>query len=176
MTEDAIVFGFERGDEGALWALDTAKGELRELVAKKKYHFIPVAARDGVVIALTWPTWDTDKQSLVGLDAKTGEQRWEFKPQATDARITESHGHLDLRLTRKGLLVVQVLEEQQQLLIETLEPKTGASVEKHITALEGSGSHVFWDALWSTDMAWLDIGSWVYAIDLSAGTTRYRLD
>jgi outer membrane protein assembly factor BamB len=176
LTEDAIVFGFEQGDEGALWALDTASGELRKVVAKKKYRFIPVAARDGTVIALTWPTWDTDKQSLLGLDAKTGAQRWEFKPLAADARITESHGHLDLRLTRKGLLVVQVLEEEKQLLVETLDPRTGASAEKQTTTLEGSGSHVFWDALWSADMAWLDIGSWVYAIDLRSGATMYRLD
>jgi outer membrane protein assembly factor BamB len=176
LTEDAILFGFEQGDEGALWALDTASGELRKLVAKKKYRFIPVAARDGVVIALTWPTWDTDKQSLVGLDAQTGEQRWEFKPQATDARVTETHGHLDMRLTRKGLLVMQVLEDEKQLLAETLDPQTGASADKQLTALEGSGSHVFWGALWSTDMAWLDIGSQIYAIDLGTGATRYRLD
>ena len=176
LSEEAIVFAFEQGDEGALWALDTASGELRKLAAQKKYRYTPVAARDGVVIALTWPTWDTEKQSLLGLDAKTGEQRWEFKPQATDARITQVHGHLDLRLTRKGLLVVQVLEDQRQLLIETLDLRTGASADKQITTLEGSGSHVFWDALWSTDMAWLDIGSEVYAIDLATGATRYRLD
>ncbi len=176
LTDDAILFGFDQGDEGALWALDTASGKLHKVVAKKKYRFIPVGARDGTVIALTWPTWDTDKQSLIGLDAKTGEQRWEFKPQATDARITETHGHLDLRLTRKGLLVVQVLEDQKQLLVETLDPRTGASAEKRTTALEGSGSHVFWDALWSTDIAWLDIGSWIYGIDLSTGATMYRLD
>jgi outer membrane protein assembly factor BamB len=145
-------------------------------VAKKKYRFIPVAARDGTVIVLTWPTWDTDKQSLLGLDAKTGEQRWEFKLLATDARITETHGHLDLRLTRNGLLVVQVLEDQKQLLVETLDPRTGASAEKRTTTLDGSGSHVFWDALWSTDIAWLDIGSWVYGIDLRTGATMYRLD
>jgi outer membrane protein assembly factor BamB len=176
LTEDAIFFGFERSDEGALWAVDTASGQLRKVVAKKKYRFIPVAARDGIVIALTWPTWDTKKQLLVGLDAQTGEQRWEFKPLATDARVTDSHGHLDLRLTRKGLLVVQVLEDEKQLLVETLDPRTGASAGKQTTVLEGSGSHVFWDALWSTDVAWLDIGSWIYAIDLQTGATRYRLD
>jgi outer membrane protein assembly factor BamB len=176
LTEDAILFGFEQGDEGALWALDTASGKLHKLVAKKKYRFIPVAARDGVVIALTWPTWATDKQSLVGLDVKSSEQRWEFKPQATDARVTETHGHLDVRLIRKGLLVVQVLEDQQQLLVEMLDPRTGASSDKQTAALEGSGSHVFWDALWSADMAWLDIGSWVYAVDLGTGAIRYRLD
>jgi outer membrane protein assembly factor BamB len=176
LAEDAILFGFEQGDEGALWALDRASGKLHKVAAKKKYRFIPVAARDGTVIALTWPTWDTDKQSLLGLDAKTGEQRWEFKPLATDARITETHGHLDLRLTRKGLLVVQVLEDQKQLLVETLDPRTGTSAEKRTTTLEGSGSHVFWDALWSTDIAWLDIGSWIYGIDLRTGATMYRLD
>jgi outer membrane protein assembly factor BamB len=176
LAEDAIFFGFEQGDEGALWAVDTASGELRKVVARKKYRFVPVAARDGVVIALTWPTWDTEKQSLLGLDARTGEQRWEFKPLATDARVVQTHGHLDLRLTRKGLLVVQVLENEKQLLVETLDPRTGTSSDKQITTLEGSGSHVFWDALWSTDVAWLDIGSWVYAIDLGTGATRYRLD
>jgi outer membrane protein assembly factor BamB len=176
LTEAAIYFGYDRPEEGALWAMDTASGKLRKVVAKKKYFFVPVAARDGMIIALTWPNWDQKKQSLVGLDAQTGEQRWEFKPRATDSRVIDTHGHMDWRLTAKGLLLVQVLEDQRQMIVETLDLKTGASAGKQTTPLDGSGSHVFWSALWSNDMAWLDIGSSVYALDLASGTTAYRLN
>jgi hypothetical protein len=176
LSENALFFGNNSSDEGTLWAMDTASGKLRKVIAKKKYHFAPVAARDGIVMVLSWPNWDAKKLVLLGLDAKTGEQRWEFKPQAQDSRATDSHGHLDWRLTTKGLLLIQVLEDQQQLIVETLDPHTGASANKQTTALDGAGSHVFWSALWSSDMAWLDIGSSVYALDLATGATAYRLD
>ena len=176
LADDAIFFGYDRPEQGAIWAMDTASGKLREVVAKKKYLFAPIAERDGVLIALTWPNWDQKKQTLVGLDARTGEQRWEFKPQATDARLIETHGHLDWQMTKQGLLVVQVLEDERQLIVEMLDPRTGASAGKQVTALKDSGSHVFWDALWSNDMAWLDIGSRVYALDLTTGAAVYQLD
>jgi outer membrane protein assembly factor BamB len=176
LTEEAIFFGHQQGDEGALWAMDTATGELRRVVAKKKYTFLPVAARDGVVIALTRPNWDRKKLLLIGLDSRTGETRWEFKPQAQDARAIDVHGHIDWRLTRQGLLLVQVLEDERQMIVETLDLRTGASAGRRTTQLDGSGSHVFWQALWSNDMAWLDIGSSVYALDLATGATAYRLD
>jgi hypothetical protein len=127
------------------------------------------------LIVLTWPTWDSTKLSLLGLDAKTGEQRWEFKPQVKDARMTTSNGHWDWRLTQKGLLMVQVLDDQQQLLVETLDPKTGAIAGQQTTPLGDSGSHVFWRAMWADDYAWLSIGSLIYAIDLTTGQTAYTL-
>jgi outer membrane protein assembly factor BamB len=176
LTDEALFFSHTNGDDGALWAIDTADGKLRQVLAKKKYNFVPVAERDGMLMALTWPSWDEHKLALIGLDAKSGEQRWEFKPQASDARATDVHGHLDWRLTRQGLLLIQVLEDQAQLIVETLDPRTGASTNRQITPLDGLGSHVFWQALWSNDMAWLDIGSLVYAVDLTTGTTVYRLD
>ncbi|HEX5688752.1 MAG TPA: PQQ-binding-like beta-propeller repeat protein [Roseiflexaceae bacterium] len=176
VSDDALFFRHSDSDTGALWALDTADGKLRQVAAKRKYEFLPVAVRDGVLIALTWPNWDTSKVSLLGLDPKSGEQRWEFKPQVSDARATEIHGHLDWRMTKQGLLLVQVLEDEAQLVTETLDPKTGTSSNRQVTSLEGMGSHVFWQALWSNDMAWLDIGSSVYAVDLNKGATVYRLD
>jgi hypothetical protein len=145
------------------------------VITKKKSRFVPVAARDGIVIALTWPTWDGKKQSLVGLDARTGEQRWEFKPQTEGSRLTDTHGNWGWHTTPKGLLSVQVLEDQKQLVVETLDPRTGASSGRQITPLDDSGSLVFWDVLWGDDTAWLDIGRFVYVLDLASGTTTYRL-
>ncbi len=171
-----IFFNADKGDEGALWALDTSTGKLRTVVTKKKSHFVPVAARDGILVALTWPTWDTKKQSLVGLDAQTGEQRWEFKPQIEGSRLTDTNGNWAWRTTAKGLLSIQVLEEQKQMVVEMIDPKTGTSTGRQITPLDDSGSLVFWDALWGDGMAWLDIGRFVYALDLATGATAYRLD
>jgi outer membrane protein assembly factor BamB len=176
LSDEALFFRQSEGDTGSIWAIDTSDGTLRQLIAKKKYEFFPMAVRDGVVIALTWPNWDTKKLSLIGLDPKSGDQRWEFKLQASDSRATEIFGHMDWRLTKQGLLLVQVLEDQAQLAIETLDPKTGTSSNRQTTRLTGPGSNVFWQALWSTDMAWLHIGSDVYAVDVASGKTVYRLD
>jgi outer membrane protein assembly factor BamB len=176
LADGMIFFNTREGDEGTIWALETSSGKLRSVVTKNKAHFVPVAARDGTLIALTWPTWDTEKQSLVGLDAQTGEQRWEFKPQVEGSRLSESHGNWDWRMTAKGLLSIQVLEEQKQLVVEMIDPQTGTSAKQQITPLDESGSLVFWDALWGDGMAWLDIGRFVYALDLTTGTTAYRLD
>jgi outer membrane protein assembly factor BamB len=176
LADGMIFFNPSRGDEGALSALDTSTGKLRTVITKKKAHFVPVAARDGILIALTWPTWDTKKQSLVGLDARTGEQRWEFTSQTEGSRLSESHGNWDWRMTPKGLLSIQVLEDQKQLVVETIDLRTGASTGQQITPLDDSGSQVFWDVLWGDDTAWLDIGRFVYVLDLATGTTMYRLD
>ncbi len=79
-------------------------------------------------------------------------------------------------MTKQGLLSIQVLEEQQQLVTEIIDPQTGTSAKKQITPLDLSGSLVFWDALWGDELAWLDIGRFVYVIDLATGQTAYRLD
>jgi outer membrane protein assembly factor BamB len=176
LVGDTIFFNNDSSTDGGLWALDTSNGEVRTVITKPKYRFVPVAARDNIVIVLTWPTWDTEKQSLVGLDVASGEQRWEFKPQVGGARISTTHGGWDWRMTKQGLLSIQVLEEQQQLVTEILDPQTGTSAKQQVTPLDASGSLVFWNALWGDEMAWLDIGRFVYVIDLETGTTAYRMD
>jgi hypothetical protein len=79
-------------------------------------------------------------------------------------------------MTSTALLSIQVLEEQKQLVVETIDPRTGTSTKRQITPLDASGSLVFWDALWGDGMAWLDIGRFIYALDLTTGATAYRLD
>jgi outer membrane protein assembly factor BamB len=175
LADNGLFFSNEIGNDGTLWALDASNGASHKLLDGKKRKFVPVATRDGILIVLTWPTWDSTKLSLLGLDAKTGEQRWEFKPQVKDARMIASNGHWDWRLTQNGLLMVQVLDDQQQLLVETLDPKTGTVAGQQTTSLGDSGSHVFWRAMWADDYAWFNIGSLIYAIDMKTGQTVYTL-
>ena len=92
------------------------------------------------------------------------------------SRTSESHGNWDWHMTAKGLLSIQVLEGQKQLVVEVIDPRTGTSNGRQITPLDESGSLVFWDVLWGDDTAWLDIGRFTYVLDLASGTTTYRLE
>jgi hypothetical protein len=110
------------------------------------------------------------------MDARAGEQRWEFTSQTGGSRMSESHGNWDWHTTPKGLMSIQVLEDQKQLIVETIDPRTGTSTGRQVTPLDESGSLVFWDVLWGDDTAWLDIGRFTYVLDLATGRTMYRLD
>lgn len=172
LLTDKALFG---SNGGVLWALDTASGDLRKLADDQEYKFVPLAARDDTLIVLAWPSWDSKRQALWGLDAATGERRWQYALQAKEARLLQPFGDWDWRLTPKGLVVVQVLKDQRQLIVDLVDPHTGVSTARQTTALGSSGSPTFWHAIWTDDMAWLKIDFSLYAVDLATGATAYRL-
>ncbi len=172
LLADTALYG---SSDGILWALNTADGTYGNLLEDKEFQFVPLVTRDDTLIVLTWPTWDTERQSLWGLDRATGARRWQYALQASDPWFLETLGDWDFRLTEKGLVVIQVPEDQQQIVVETLDPLTGVSSGQLVTALEGPGSHVLWNLFWSDDTAWMEIGSEIYGLDLATGTPSYRL-
>jgi outer membrane protein assembly factor BamB len=176
LADNAIFISSDRGGEHTIWALSSAGGKFRQIAHEKDNYLIPVAARDGILVVLAWPSWDSSRQALWGLDAATGERRWQFVPQAKDARFTDVFGNWDWRLGAKGLTVIQVLDDQKQLISEILDLKTGVSSARQVTALKGPGSQTWWRVTWADDMAWLDIGSSIYAVDLTTGATAYQLN
>ena len=149
--------------------------EMRKLADDQEYKFVPLAARDDTLIVLAWPSWDSERQALWGLDATTGERRWQYALQAKEARLLRPFGDWDWRLTPKGLVVVQVLKDQRQLIVDLVDPRTGVSAARQTTALGSSGSPTFWHVIWADDMAWLKIDFSLYAVDLTTGATAYRL-
>lgn len=170
-TGDALYVG----SGGLLWALDTSDGAARTLVEDKEYNLTPLAARDGMLIALASPTWDSQRKLLWGLDARTGERHWQLKLQARELIAGTSSGDWDFRLTQKGLTVLQVLRDDAKLVVETLNPRTGASLGRQENALEGAHMPGLYRAIWGDDSAWLEVDSDVFAVDLASGKIAYRL-
>jgi outer membrane protein assembly factor BamB len=171
LADDAVFVGNGK----LLWALATADGSTRTLVEDKEYNLTPVAARDGMLIVVASPTWDSQRKLLWGLDAQTGERHWQLKLDAHEWLGLSSSGDFDLRLTAKGLTVVQVLREDAKLVVETLNPRTGASQTRQESALEDMSMPGLRRSFWGDDTAWLEIDSDIFAVDLATGTIAYRL-
>jgi outer membrane protein assembly factor BamB len=171
LTDDALYVG----NRGLLWALATADGARRTLVEDEEHNLTPLAARDGMLIVLAAPTWDSQRQILWGLDARTGERRWELKLQGHSWIGLSSSGDFDVRLTAKGLAVLQVLRDEATLVFERLDPRTGASLVRQKNVLEDMSMPSLRRSLWGDDTAWLEIDSDIVAVELATGRMVYRL-
>jgi outer membrane protein assembly factor BamB len=171
LTEQAIF----TSNEGQIWALDTGSGAVRTLVDEKEYTLVPLALRDGTLIALAAPTWDSHRLALWGLDATSGERRWQVALAAHEPSQLRGLGDWDWRLTPKGLVVVQVLRDQTQLSVQTIALRTGVISGQQVTDLTNTHMPTLQSITWADDMAWLKIDNSVYAIDLATGATAYHL-
>jgi len=171
LTDQAIF----ASNQGTIWALDTSSGAVRTLVDEKEYTLVPLALRDGTLIAIAAPTWDSTRLALWGLDATSGERRWQVALNAHELNRLRAFGDWDWRLTPKGLVVAQVLRDQSQLVVQTIAPRTGVISGHHVTELTNTHMPTLQSITWADDMAWLKIDNNLYAIDLATGATAYHL-
>ena len=160
---------------GQIGVLSLADGTVRALAEDKEYTVRPVAVHDGMLLVAAAPNWDSQRQEIWGIDMQTGERRWQAKLQAHDLREAGSTGDWDWQLTRQGLAVVQVLRDDARLVVELLDPRTGASALRQEHALEGSSMPMLRNTLWSDDTAWLQIDSQILAVDLATAQIEYSL-
>lgn len=158
-----------------IWALDTADGGVRTLIEEQEHNLRPLALRDDTLIVLAAPTWDSQRQELWGLDAATGERRWQQPLQAQSLRQGSSSGDWDWQLTSKGLVIVQVLRDEARLIVETLDPRTGASSARQETELTDLTMPSLYQPMWTEDMVYLKLDSHIYAVDLATGKTAFEI-
>ena len=158
-----------------IWALDTADGSVRTLIEEKEYSLRPLALRDDTLIVLATPTWDSRRQALWGLDAASGERRWQLPLQAHELRQGSSSGDWDWQLTPKGLVLVQVLRDEARLIVETIDPRSGASSARQQSELSDLHMPSLYQPLWTDDTVYLKLDSHIYAVDLATGKTAYQL-
>ena len=158
-----------------IWAMDTADGSVRTLIEDKEYNLRPLARRDNMLIVLAAPTWDSQRQELWGLDVASGARRWQQSLKAHDLRRSSSSGDWDWQLTPKGLVVVQVLRDDARLIVETLDPQSGASSARQETQLTDLHMPSLYQPMWTDDTVYLKLDSQIYAIDLATGLPVYQL-
>jgi len=155
-------------NDGLLSVLDTTTGALTTLMRDKEYYLTPLFARGTLVVVKATPNWDRARNSLWALDTTTGERRWEYAIQAKEWFGDSGFNEWGAQLTPDGVAVVQVPNDANQLIVDRLDLQTGASVGHQVTKLDDSSTTV-WDNRWTERMAWLQIGSKTYTIDLLSG-------
>ncbi|MBK9944529.1 MAG: PQQ-binding-like beta-propeller repeat protein [Kouleothrix sp.] len=170
-TDTAIYMG----QGGQLWELGLVDGAIRMLAENQEYNLTPIMLSDGTLIVQASPTWDSQRQELWGVDLKTGTRSWQQKLKAHELHRGSSSGDWAAQLTPRGLMVVQVLRDEAQLLIDTIDPHTGASLIHTQHALQGAHMPGLRASQWADDTGWLMIDGDVFAIDLANGQIEYRL-
>lgn len=160
------------GHDGTVTAVHTQDGRSNTLVVESDYDLTPLARQDDVLIVHATRTRGSERDELWGLDAESGELRWQYLLQA-QCLLGETCGAdstWDWRLTSRGLVVLQVLSDPDRLIVETLNPHSGVSTGQVSTAL-----HDDWctDVAWTDDVAWLPIRGKLYTVDLTTGTLIY---
>jgi outer membrane protein assembly factor BamB len=165
---------FYAGDD-KIYALDATSGAARTLIADKQAHFYPVAGREGVLVVLTNPTWDSNRWTILGLDMQTGARRWQFAVQGQAPLGFGSSADWLWRLTPKGLTVVQLPRAGSgQIMADALDLQTGVSAGQQVTPVGGHRG-VTSAPLLTDERIWLNFGDQIYALDATTGKLAYTI-
>jgi outer membrane protein assembly factor BamB len=171
LIDGAIVFAAD----DKVYTVDAASGAMHTLIEDKQAHFYPVAGRDGVLVVLTTPAWDSDRWIILGLDAQTGARRWQFAVQSQTPLGFGSSANWLWRLTSKGLTVVQLPHNgSPQITADVLDLQTGVSAGSQVTPI-GKHSGVTSEPLLTGALIWLNFGDQILALDATSGKLSYSV-
>lgn len=160
-------------NDGRLSSLDTATGALTTLLRDDDYKLTPLFARGATAVVIATPNWDANRHSLWAIDADSGERRWQYDLQAREWFGDSGFNEWGAQLTPDGVTVVQVPDGRDELIVERLDLQSGVSAGRQITKLDDDSPTV-WENRWTDRMAWLDIDSKLYTIDLLSGAVTSR--
>jgi outer membrane protein assembly factor BamB len=172
LIDGTIVYA---ATQDAIYAVDTASGSTHILIEDKQAHFYPVAGRDGVLVLLSTPAWDTGRWTILGLDMQSGERRWQFAVQGQVPLGLGSGADWLWRLTPQGLTVVQLPSGGSgQIVADVLDIQTGVSAGPQLTPIDKQASLTS-EPLLSDRLIWLNFGDRILALDAATGKLAYRV-
>lgn len=164
LASGAIYLGQEHGK---IMAINAQDGRPNTLTGEPDYDLTPLARQDDTLIVRATRTRGSERDELWGLDAESGERRWQYLLQGEDWVHDTARGQWDCQLTSRGLVLLQVLSDPDQLIVETLDPLNGVSAGQVSTKVHDD----YWgDVAWTDDVAWLRIRGKLYTVDLATGT------
>ena len=159
---------FDDRDDGVT-ALDLATGKPRRLAADKEYTIRPLYGQGDEVVVKAAPHWDSNRVALWGLDAATGNKRWQFPLSAQHLSLDTLLDTWSWRRTPAGLVVLQQLPDDT-VSLDVVNPATGVSTGRKIFPGRGFSRYVMRD-----ELAWIPTRSGYDAIGLPGGQVAYHL-
>jgi hypothetical protein len=157
-------------EAGVVAALNPVDGTWRVVAHALDYRLIPLATADNLLIVRAIRSRGTERNELWGIDLTSGEPRWQHVLQASRWLREPGAGAIwDWRLTPKGLAILQVLSEPDQLVLDILDPQTGVSPGQKTIPVSDS---FFSDLTWTDDAVWVALRQ-IHKVDLSTGTVTY---
>ena len=169
---NATLLGEERlylDTYAGLWAVSMADGQVQMLGKEidPDYDWLPIDEREGLIFAWARRTRGSSRYELWALDA-SGKRIWQHEMPG-DSLLGVDPGSPDwtYRFTPRGLLLIQILDDPEQVLLEVIEPQTGqltdrTSIEVENASLDG--------VAWRGYCGYLTIDGDLYELDLETST------
>jgi len=180
MTDSTLYFN--NGND--LMAVDKSSGTMKVLLTNPDYELLPLAMAGDTLIVRARRTRGTEIFQLWGVDAASGSQVWQVDTQGSSpidppnemaGLIDDTSSGWTWRLTSTGLVVAQFQAKPNQLVLETFNPSTGASLSKQAIPLKNiSGDFYAIPTVfgWVGNIAYLAIETNIYTLDVTTGQLK----
>ena len=180
MTDSTLYFN--NGND--LMAVDKSRGSMKVLLTNPDYELLPLAMAGHNLIVRARRTRGTEIFQLWGVDAASGSQIWQVDtrgsspidpPNEMAGLIDDTGSGWTWRLASTGWVVAQFQAKPNQLVLETFNPATGASLSKQAIPLKNVSGD-FYDIPtvlgWQGNIAYLVIDLNIYSLDVSTGQLK----
>jgi len=180
MTDTTLYFN--NGND--LMAVDKSSGSMKVLLTNPDYELLSLAAAGNNLIVRARRTRGTEIFQLWGVDAASGSQVWQVDTQGSSpidppnemaGLIDDTGSGWTWRVATTGLVVVQFQAQPNQLVLETFNPATGASLSKQaIPLINISGDFYSIPSVlgWQGNIGYLNIDSNIYSLDVTTGQLK----
>lgn len=157
------------GFEGRLQAWDVDTGAMRVLLDEQDYVVTPLAERDDILVACAERTRGSTRYELWGLEAQTGTIQWKRVMQDEewlDEEPVWTENSFTWRLTSQGVIVLHLRTKPAQIVVETVDLRSGENLVRVENALEET--YPWYSVAWAGDTVWVSVER-LYAVDLGTG-------
>lgn len=172
LTDKALYMS----DGHNLSVVDLLDGTYRELFGDEDHDLVPLAAQDGMLIALAERTRGTRRYLLWGIDAATGSKLWEFIPDAEglyegDSSVVHQDGIWNARVTPGRVIVWEAFADPSFVSFTILNAAEGTQTGTNRFDF-GDDTSSYWIQVldWSRDRIYLVLESRLRVLDFTTAT------
>ena len=182
MTAATLYFN----DGGQLLAVDKHIGTIQTLVSNEDYDFVPLAVTGDTLLLRARRTRGTERFELWGVNAATGRQLWQMSIQGAEpvdppdemiGLVDDTDSGWTWRLLPPGLVLIKFQAAPNQLVLGTYNPADGTLLnEQKVPLPQVTGDFYSVPRVigWLDNLAYLNIDSTIFALDVSTGKVVFH--
>jgi outer membrane protein assembly factor BamB len=159
------------GGSHSLFAVNLIDHTHREVFSDEDHNLIPLAARDGILVALAERTRGTRKHSVRAIDSVTGSKLWQFEPEAEELDdggkgVAHSSGIWSLGVTSDRVIILEAFSDPSYLLFTDLKLADGSTSGSRKLDLGDDGFSFWFQVLgWRRDRVYLVMDNELRVVD-----------
>jgi outer membrane protein assembly factor BamB len=177
LTGSTIYFN----DGSQLLSVNKSTGAVNILATNEDYDLLPLALAGDNLLVRARRTRGSERFALWALDPVSGAQRWQLDlqgaapvdpPDEMSGLVDDTDSGWSWRLLPAGLMLVRFQAAPNQLVLETIDPANGTSLNQLTVPLQQVTGDFYSVPVvigWQENTVYLNLDSTLYALDTSTG-------